>query len=68
MIGRVDGFWTHWVPRPRFAVMHGAKHASIEAARTEARATLTASPEVDHVEITDGYSGVYETVRRELGS
>jgi hypothetical protein len=56
--------WTHWIPRPRFAVMHGAEHKTIEDARDEARRTLRDNPEVDHVDLTDGYTTVLETVRR----
>jgi hypothetical protein len=56
--------YTNWIPRPRFAVLHGLSHPTIEAARAEAIATLKDCPEVDKVELTDGYTKVFETVTR----
>lgn len=61
-------FYTHWVPRPRFAVLHGLSHPTLEAARKEAEQTLLNDREVNYVEITDGKTHVFETIERESHS
>jgi hypothetical protein len=56
--------YTNWVPRPRWAVLHGLSHPNLAAAKAEALATLRDHVEVDHVELTDGCTTVLEVIRR----